>query len=321
MSVRLGYACISIPNREKNIFCSRTLTLKSLKEKGVEAAKSLALKNIEDLIKIIQYNEDNGIRFLRITSNLFPHLGNPRAVPYTMDFAKKNLQEAGNLARKYGHRITMHPGQFVQLGSPKQSVVDQSIIDLSNHAKVFEYMGLTPSMGSVMIIHGGGGYGDKPAALTRWETVYNSIPKNVREYIALENDEWTYSVMELLPLCEKNKIPLCVDYFHHKISSESHVNIFDPTLVQRIINTWKLRSIKPKIHWSNQSPGKRKGTHSDCISDIPLDILNICIQYGVDIMMEVKLKDNCVLSIYPVYFDKINNNGRIEWHVKEQYKK
>jgi UV DNA damage endonuclease len=30
---------------------------------------------------------------------------------YTLEFADELLKEAGALANKYGHRITMHPGQ------------------------------------------------------------------------------------------------------------------------------------------------------------------------------------------------------------------
>ncbi len=30
---------------------------------------------------------------------------------YNLDFADKELKEAGALARKYGHRLTLHPGQ------------------------------------------------------------------------------------------------------------------------------------------------------------------------------------------------------------------
>ena len=31
---------------------------------------------------------------------------------YTLEYAAKELKEAGDLAKKFGHRLTTHPGQF-----------------------------------------------------------------------------------------------------------------------------------------------------------------------------------------------------------------
>jgi UV DNA damage endonuclease len=317
MSVRLGYACLSVPMREKDIFCSRTLTLKSLEQKGIAEAKRLAKLNIADMIKIIEYNESVGLRFWRLTSNLFPHMENPRAAAkYNLDFAKKDLAAAGKLARQYGHRISMHPGQFAQLGSPRKEVVTQTFKDLTLHAKILEYMGLTPEMGSVLIIHGGGSFGDKQTTLARWEENFRNLPEHVRRYISLENDDYQYTVTDLLPMCERNGIPLCIDFFHHQCLGQDQFDIFDPALIRRVMNTWKLRGIKPKCHWSNQKPGARKGSHSDCVKDIPRAILKVCAENNCDIMLECKHKDLCTLEIYKKHFNRIVNNGRVEWYLK-----
>jgi UV DNA damage endonuclease len=314
--VRLGYACISLKLREKGIFSSRTLILSTLADKGVDEAKRLALLNIEDLIKIIEYNEKRGIRFFRITSNLLPHFTNPKSDSYTLDFARPLLAKAGKIARDYSHRITMHPAQFAQLGSPKQEVVDQTIIDLNMHADVMLAMGMSTKTNTVLIIHGGGVYGDKESALKRWESNFKKLPAFTQSLISLENDEWSYSVMDLLPLCERNSIPLCIDFFHHGIGHADVFDIFDKKLIERVMNTWKLRGIKPKIHWSNQKPNARKGTHGDCVSDIPKDILTICKKYSCDIMLEVKDKDECLMKMYKKHFYKIKQNSRVEWYMK-----
>lgn len=317
MSVRLGYACISIPLREKNVYTGRTLTLKTLAAKGVEEAKRLALLNIDDLMKIIIYNEERGLRFYRMTSNICPHWGNPLASEqYNIDFAREALAKAGKLVREFGHRITMHPGQFAQLGSPRENVVEQTFKDLTLHADILTAMGLKPEMGSVLIIHGGGTFGDKAATLARWEENFKRLPPRVQKFISLENDEWQYSVLDLLPLCEKLQIPLCIDFFHHQVMNPDF-DIFDPKIIQRVMNTWKLRGIKPKCHWSNQAPDARKGTHGDCVKDIPVKILDVCREYSVDIMLETGLKDLCTLRILKKHFTRIVNNGRVEWYLKD----
>lgn len=320
MGIRLGYACISIPMRNKNIYTGRTLTLKSLQERGIAAAKLLAEKNIDDLITIIEFNEKRGFRFFRITSNLFPHIDNPLAKGYNIDFARDKLATAGALARSYGHRLTMHPGQFAQLGSPRPEVVDQTIRDLTTHADILTAMGMTPSLGSVMIIHGGGTFGDKKATLARWVDNFKHLPKHAQEYISLENDEWQYSVLDLLPICEELSIPLCIDYFHHSVGHADQFNIYDSGLIARVMNTWKLRGIKPKCHWSNQAQNSRKGAHGDCVDDIPVEILKICAEYDCDIMIEAKKKDECSANIYEKYFNRSEVNNRVEWYIKDQYK-
>lgn len=322
MSINLGYACISMEMRERGIFTSRTLTLKSLAGKGIEEARRLALENIKDLITIINFNEIRGIRFFRMSSNMFPHMENPRTglTDHSLDFAYEVLRNAGKLARKLNHRLTMHPGQFAQIGTPREEVLDQTFRDLTLHARIFQLMGLTPKMGSVMIIHGGGTYGDKNTTLMRWKDNFLKIPRNVSKYIVLENDEWSYSVMDLLPLCEQLSIPLCIDYFHHYVGDHhNQFNIFDEELITRCMNIWKKRGIKPKCHWSNQAIGKRAGTHGACVKSIYKKILQICIKYNCDIMIEAKDKDLCTMKMYQKYFNpSVSDDGRVEWILKEK---
>jgi UV DNA damage endonuclease len=114
---------------------------------------------------------------------------------YSIDFAKDALKSVGDLANKYGHRLvsfcfcfshvfifvdlsthhlctqkTMHPGQYNQLVSPTQRVVDNTIRELDckssfriwtflyfclfilfiDHAQMMDLMGLPAD--SIMIM-------------------------------------------------------------------------------------------------------------------------------------------------------------------------
>lgn len=61
----------------------------------------------------------------------------------------------------------------------------------------------------VMIVHGGGVYEDKGATIERIkETITRVLPKNVRERLALDNDQLCYNAQDLLPLCEELDVPL-----------------------------------------------------------------------------------------------------------------
>ena len=49
---------------------------------------------------------------------------------YTLEFADRELKEVGDEAKRLGVRLTSHPGQFTQLGSPRDVVVENAIRDL-----------------------------------------------------------------------------------------------------------------------------------------------------------------------------------------------
>ena len=71
------------------------------------------------------------------------------------------LREIGEKSKKYNQRLTFHPGQYNVVGSPDEKSFNQTICDLKYHADVLDLMGL--GVNSVMVVHGGGVYGDKEA--------------------------------------------------------------------------------------------------------------------------------------------------------------
>ena len=89
---------------------------------------------------------------------------------------------------------------------------------------------------SVMIIHGGGVFGDKAATLLRIKENYARLPENVKKRVVLENDEICYNVDDLLPLCEEMNIPMVLDYHHHSIFPTAEHSLED--LMPRIVATW-----------------------------------------------------------------------------------
>ncbi|AZL89949.1 UV-damage endonuclease [Megavirus baoshan] len=320
--IRIGYACISTELRDYGIFTSRTLILKTANAKGIDHVKQLAMDNVDDLLKILIFNEAHGIRFFRISSCVFPHLGNPSLTgsDYGLDFVKDKLKIIGKYAKSCGHRLTMHPGQFCQLGSPNEKVVAQSFIDLTNHAKLLKMLGYTPADNAVLIIHGGGTFGDKAATLVRWEENFLKLPIEVRQYISLENDENGYSITDLLPFCEKLKIPFCVDLFHNRVSKD-RVPI-TKKLMRRIFNTWHVRGMIPKMHISEQQPGLRRGAHSKTINKLPEYVLRLpqMLRSPFDIMLEVKDKEQSVFKMYYKYFDiHTSSTGLITYTLKPEY--
>lgn len=318
-NLRLGYSSICNQLRNLGIFSSRGMIRNSLnKPGGLIVAKNLALKNIQDLQKIIIWNETQGIRLFRITSQLFPHLDDDETPKYDINFAIDLLKETGKIAKSYGHRITMHPGQHNILNSPNDKIVNKTINELVNHAKILMTMGYKPEHGSVIVIHVGGVYGDKPNSLNRWKKNWYLIPEFCRKYIVIENDEFSYNVMDVLNLSEELNIPMVLDFFHNEVSNDK-VKITNELLL-RIAKTWK--NITPKFHYSVQLEGERRGSHGKTIDFLPLMLLKLpqILQQNVDCILEVKDKESSVLKNYRKYFKRIeivneNGYGKIDWHL------
>jgi len=108
-------------------------------------------------------------------------------------------------------RTTFHPDQFVVLNSPRPDVVDSSISELEHHGEMAELIGA-----DVINIHAGGAYGDKEKALERLVTGINRLSSRIRKRLTLENDDKSYTPVDLLPLCWREEIPLVYDVHHHR---------------------------------------------------------------------------------------------------------
>ena len=137
----LGLCCINTVLRVKKppIFCSRSCIRRTF---TIDSAKEKALQNVKDISKMILWNQENNIRCLRLSSDMFPHFTDTETEKYTIDFAKDELKRAGDLAKSLGHRIVMHPGQYNQVGAIKTNVFEKTCEELAHHANILDSMGI-----------------------------------------------------------------------------------------------------------------------------------------------------------------------------------
>lgn len=303
--VQLGLCCLNITLRgqKPSVFCSRKMIIRKIEEEGIQSLKLKIIQNLNDLYEMIKWNEQHGIKVLRISSELFPHISNPKVEGYDMEFADAILKKIGEYARSLNHRLTFHPGQYNVVGSPNEATFQQTINDLSYHAEVLDRMGMGAD--SVMVVHGGGLYGDKEKTIERWCENYKRLPEPIRRRLVLENCERCFSIEDCLYVSEKVDVPVVFDTHHF-----SCYNILHPdetfqkadNYIEAILNTWKRRGIKPKFHVSEQGSG-RTGHHSDFIELIPNYLLEIPEKYGceVDIMIEAKKKELAIFNLYTKY--------------------
>jgi UV DNA damage endonuclease len=221
--IRFGYACNNMFLGEQGIRTGRTMIDRKFQIGGLQLASDIALANARDLLTILKWNEQNGIRLFRLGSELFPRWNHYELhdLPGIEEIAK-HLRAAGDFAKLHGHRITTHPGPFHILGSPDAKVVDNSLVSLERHSELFDLMGFAPSFENKINIHVGATYNDKPGTIARWLHNYERLSDSCRARLVIENDDKAsmYSVRDLYEMLHTQVgIPITFDYWHHTFNT------------------------------------------------------------------------------------------------------
>ena len=295
--MELGYACINmtLSASKPKITTNRSMIKKTFKEKGLDYAGELGLKNARDLFHILKWNNENGIKLFRLSSEFFPW-----ASEYSFEELpqfnriKTILAGCGQYAKDNGIRITSHPGPFNVLVSPRPHVVENTITDLEIHGRIFDLMGLSKSHYNKINIHCNGVYGDKISAMDRFCENFKRLSPSVQSRLTVENDDKAsmYSVKDLMYIHERCGIPIVFDYHHHQFCTGG---LSEEEALKLAITTWP-KGIKPIVHYSeskalHEENNKLKPqAHSDYINSVP----NL---YGTDVavMVEAKAKELAIL--------------------------
>ena len=278
--IQLGYPTQNLTLQAST---NRTLRLASLVD--VEKVKGLVRENIADLKRILRWNAEHGVGLFRMGQNLIPFASHP-AFPYEWETEHGEiLREAGELARDLGIRLSMHPGQYINPGSPKPDVVQRSLTELRYVARVFDLLG---SSDSVAVLHMGGAHADKQGSAARFIEVMRSEAR-ILHYLALENDERVWTVDEVTRTANALGIPAITDAFHHDL------NPGGLTLKEALdlsLPTWTPRGVRPKLHLSSQDPAKQAGAHAYSVDSRDWQaLLGVIGGRDVDVMVEAKGKE------------------------------
>ena len=304
--IRLGLCCINNTLRKDNVFNSRTCTRKFF---SVDKALDLSLKNVQDILPMLMWNEAHNIRHFRLSSDIFPHYTDTCTQEYqpSQDILQA-LQQAGHFALQHKHRITMHPGQYNVIGTPTAHVFEQTVKDLSMHAMILDAMNIPQNEG-ILCIHGGGVYGDKEATIRRWIEQFNDLPSPVKARISIENCEKSYSVDDCIEISEACNIPVIYDTHHYRCycclhQNEAHSDITE--LLPIVLEGWSRRGCNPLFHVSEPASlisTEQMCKHHDYVQEIPSELLHLPLLYDVniDIEVEAKAKEAAIFRLYDTY--------------------
>jgi len=280
---------------QKQVSMNRTMMKRTFEAKGMDYVSDLALLNSRDIIKVLEWNRQHGIKLFRLSSSIIPW-GNNIDITELKDYKeiKSELKKAGDFAKFWDMRITCHPGPFVVLTSPKDNVVDNAISDLEMHGKLFDMMGLSKTPYNKINIHCNGVYGDKITAMNRFCENFKRLSSSVRSRLTVENDDKAsmYSVKDLMYIHNKIGIPIVFDYHHHQFCTG---DMTEQEALQLASTTWP-KDIKPIVHYSES-----KALHENNIKEKPqahsmyINAIPNTYELDVDIMVEAKAKELAIL--------------------------
>ena len=297
MSKQLGYACINLNLTKQGIRTSRKMIKKTFQQHGIEYASKLALENARDFIKIINWNNQHGIKVFRYSSAIFPWFSEYE-IKDLPDYQKiKTLfAGAGHIARKHGQRLTVHPGPFNQLASVNEAVVQKTIKELNQHGEMMDMLGAPLTNYNKINIHVGCATGGKEAAAQRFCTNFKRLSESTRKRLVVENDDKPslFTTMDLYNMIHKEiGIPITFDYHHHWCHPGEGYT--EEQALKLAASTWP-KGIRQCTHYSSakrvyEDESAKIVKHADYvyneINDYGLDI---------DVVVEAKAKELAIIK-------------------------
>jgi len=304
MLVRLGYVAMSVI--VENASPSRTMTATSFKkladrEAAVRKLERLAAENIHNCLRLLRHNVGYDIHVFRFSSKIIPLIGHEMLSDWDpFPVLAQEFAELGEYVKKHQMRVSFHPDHFTILSTPREEVLQNSLLALDYHVRMLEAMELDES--ARLNIHIGGTYNDREKTLVRFHEQFKAMEDRIKSRITLENDDKTYTARETLEACEALGVPMVLDLHHHIVNNQGESAA---ELWPRIAATWRKSpfvpvELPPKIHISSPKNDKDVRAHAD---HVELEHVWPFLREvagstpAIDVMIEAKRKDEALLKL------------------------
>ncbi len=292
MNIRFGYACIT---KTLNITSSHTITYKNYQklseEEQYKKLTILITQNLDNLEQILIYNIKNNIHFYRMSSNIIP-LATHELVNYdALNIFKEKLEHIGKIINDNNLRVDIHLDQYCVLNSTNKNVVNSTI----NIIKFYKNMLKQMNINTNMIMHIGSSTFGKQNSIKRFINNFKLLDEEEKNLIILENDDKVFNIKDTLEICKILKIPMVLDYHHHKCNND---NLNLNKYIIEIFKTWNNNT--PKIHLSSPKNKKEYRSHHDYINIedfIEFNAIVKKLKKDFDIMIEAKEKDIALFKL------------------------
>jgi UV DNA damage endonuclease len=262
--------------------------------------------------EVLAYLAERQIGCYRLADDLAPYLTDARHPTFAGQIGEcaDLLAETGALARAHGIRLSMHLPMHVALAAPDAAVAERSAAEILARAQLLDALQAGPE--AVLIVHIGGTHGDRDAARFRFATRYERLPEFARRRVAIELDEHSFDLPDMLRLHQATGAPVVLDMLHHQINNRSRIP--PGQALGLALATWPV-GVRPKIHFSTQRTeahvlpkrggqarqvlAPQAGQHADFINPFEFCAL-LAAARGLppfDIMLEAKAADLALLRL------------------------
>jgi len=266
-------------------------------EEQKKKIKDVVYSNIENTQKAIDYCFRNNIQTYRVSSDIVPHFDYISTI-----LTKEEINDFWDKLKKIdtkGLILSTHPGQFVNLGSPKESVIKSSLEELVYHKYIVDSLGFYE-----INIHLGGTYGNKEETKKRFiQTVENN--EWLKDYLTIENDELNFSIKDTLEVCNTLNIPCTYDLHHDNCNRLKETNEVEQVYYfEECKKTWLNKGYNfMRMHISSPREGyisaSKSRAHSDYIdkNDFPLWLLEKSRDFEICLDIEAKKKEEAIFKL------------------------
>jgi UV DNA damage endonuclease len=270
--------------------------------------------SLERLRVIIDRLEARDIRMYRMATALAPYASHPELPHFheQVDECREELHELGVLARTRAIRLSTHPGQYTVLNSEDPAVQEAARAELEVQAALLDAMDQPRE--SVVVLHVGGSAGGTAASLGRFKRGFEKLSERARARLAIENDDRSFALVDVLELARECALPVVWDVLHHRCLDPA--GLPDDEALRLALASWP-EGVLPKIHYSSprldvEEQARREGrrvrrrlvlpqlrAHADLVDPIGFEDFLRYAAAGCDfdVMLEAKAKDLALMRL------------------------
>jgi UV DNA damage endonuclease len=265
-------------------------------------------RSLELLDPVLDELDRRDLRMFRLSSSFVPYGTHPDLpqLDYRrqLDDCRDELARLGEKARRLGIRLSTHPGQYTVLNAPDEEVARKAALDLEQNAALLDALGAGPE--AVVVVHVGGAYGDGHGARERFARRHAELSERARERVAVEHDETSFDLADVLWISERTGARVIFDMHHHRcLRAPGYEDM--AVAVAAACATWP-DGVRPKLHLSSPRTELRvvkRGAKKVAVAPLldqhadfatPWDLAELLSAAGrpVDVMVEAKAKDLAV---------------------------
>ena len=297
MSIGIGFVSICLSEHQ----CSPagTVTVAQMaklpsREAQLNAIKRVAMRNLDRTRRIMWFLEPHGLQLYRISANLIP-LATHELTDGWAWWEDEDLGEIGaaigTVAMAKGYRLSSHLPELCGLTADVDGLRWTEPY-LEYHERLFTMLQLPED--TKIVMHLGGGYGDKERSLARATEALLSLSDWAKGCLVLENDDRVFTARDTLRVCQESGVAMVFDLHHHWCNQEEELS---SELLSAIFATWRDRP--PKVHLSSPRDAKHQRAHADYVDPAFVSgFVELARSLGsFDIMVEAKKKDLAALRL------------------------